>query len=312
LTAANDCIALVDLTQQNTDLHGLTYPRCRHLLSPIAHDSDQAWPQAKRLAVVARAAQGPIGLALVCWTDNAARLVSLFVVKSARRRGIATALLDRVMAELTAAGIAEIDAHYASRQDRHAFVSLLAARGWSGPKLLEFRLAGYADWPDRMGPDWARFMDRLQAAGFGWTPLGDLSDHEKDVVTALEAEANEVPVPFWKCFDHADPAISILLRQHDAVVGYIIGETDNATGQHHYTAGYVTKRLQRMGWLPAGLDVVCRLQAAAYGAQSVALYETPGNNARMIDFMKRRLTPVTIWTEERFTFSKQIAREDAV
>lgn len=296
-------VDLVDLTTENSDLEDLTYPRYRSWLSPAAK-ADAPTVRAERLAVVARDSTGPLAMALVSWRDAEAWLMSVFVAKAARRHGIATALLDRVEAELAALGITKIHAEYSSRQDRRAFVRLMASRGWSNPEILEFRLAGYADWPDRMGPEWSRFMARLKDAGFGWSAIAKLTEQETATLQALEDEQGDDLISYWKFAEYSDPAISILLRQHGELVGYILGETDEKTGQHHYTSGYVTPRLQRLGWLPAGLEVVCRLQGAAYGAKSVALYETRGTNTRMVGFMKRRLTPVTIWMDERYRVTR--------
>ncbi len=59
----------------------------------------------------------------------------------------------------------------------------------------------------------------------------------------------------------------------------------------------------------AGLHDVCVLQKETYGPDSVAVYETFGENEPMINFMKRRLAAVTLWTDERFQSKMSIAAD---
>ena len=45
---------------------------------------------------------------------------------------------------------------------------------------------------------------------------------------------------------------------------------------------------------------------AVHGAKSVAAYETYGANTRMINFMRRKLSDVTLWMDERYQSSKAL------
>ena len=94
----------------------MTFPAYRHLLALrpcVRLQSEGAQVKVRPMALVARSAAGPVGLALadVPRRDGgagSAELLSVFVDGPWRRRGIATALVEAVEQVLRARGIESI------------------------------------------------------------------------------------------------------------------------------------------------------------------------------------------------------------
>lgn len=299
-------VGRVDMAGAHPLLAPLTYPRFRPWFtgSEQAPETVDAW--------FATAGMLPIGLAVAKrGRDGRMRLLSIMVASAFRRHGVATKLLAAVEAEARCLGLQALDAQHGGRVERTAFTRFLDQNGWAPPELLEHRVACRADWPDRKGAKWAAFMERLRRGGYGATPWGEITPEER--AAALDLEEREVN-PKWPRFSdfepYADPALSVALRRDGRLVGWIHCESKIAEGYHHYVTGFVESSLQGRGWLLAGLESVCRLQAAAYGPGSVAVYETPGYNTPMLAFMEKHLTPVCLWTDDRFISSKILEPEN--
>ncbi|WP_413208251.1 GNAT family N-acetyltransferase [Rhodospirillum sp. A1_3_36] len=293
----------LDLSQPNPGVGSLTYPRYR-----LWFDGAEPAPDTLR-ATVALAAGLPVGLVVIQRRKSeAVRVLSLMVSRPFRRQGIGRALLGAAEDTALSQGAQALEAHWSSRVDRTAFMALLDNCGWSAPDLLERRLAGHADWPKRMGPGWEGFLEVSRRNGYTATPWTEITPDDRS--RALELEAAEAPEDwpvFTKFEPHADPHLSVALRHHGDLVGWIHCETRLKEGYHHYVTGYVKRTLQGKGWLAAGLDTVCRRQAEIYGQHSVAVLETPGSNTRMIAFMERRLRPVSLWIDDVYRSTKTLS-----
>ena len=284
-----------------------TYPRFRPLLT-----GEETSPTVQ--AIGAFLNDIPVGLALLHHDfkelnhadRNQTRLSSIMVARPCRRGGIGRALIRSAMDAAHRFGSNSLIAfHSNSTQNREDFEAFLTATGWEPPELSEFRLAGHADWTERSAPVFQPMLRRLATQGYSAAPW--------ESVTAEDREQANSLIPEERVFDyriyepHCDKKVSIVLRQHGKLVGWVFGENQKDTGYYHYTNGYVAPALQSKGWLVAGIYVMCRYQAAAYGATSVAVYETLGENARMIGFMKRRLVPVgPLWVDERYASRYQL------
>ncbi len=293
-------IAPVDLGQVQPLLERLTYPRFRKWFDGTERVPDTVAAWQARVGVL------PVGLAIANRKpSDRLRILSILVAPAFRRAGIGSALLCQMEALARRHGLRSLEAHHGGGDVRAAFLALLDRQGWDPPQHLEHRLAGPADWPDRKGPKWAAFIARIRRAGYDATPWGDLTAGDRSKALALEKREVDPAWPRFSAFEpHADPLLSVALRRHGDLVGWIHCESKPAEGYHHYVTGYVERALQGKGWLLAGLDSVCRRQAAAYGAGSVAVYETPGQNIRMVALMEKHLKPVSLWTDDRYISSK--------
>lgn len=298
-------VEIAPLTLPAPTFARFTYPRYRRYLEDGSTAKAGAAGPPRLDAIAALDGDTPLGLALVSHharnfgaPDPHARLLSIMVARPARRRGIGKALLTAAEGVARKADAGRLIAQHSNRtRDRDGYEAFLAAAGWPKPSLAEFRLAGEADWTERLPKSWTPMLNRLAGLGYSAEPWDRVTPDDRPLMDALDA-----PRRFdYRVYEpHSDPRISLILRRQGAPVGWIFGETRPEENYHHYTNGWVAPDLQPLGWVIAGLYDVCRHQAAAYGPKSVAVYETFGENDRMIAFMKRRLTPVTIWMDERY------------
>lgn len=291
------------------DFARLTYPRYRELLtikhsSPVQVDAIGAWDGDK-----------PIGLALVKHINRlqqdrvpSSRLSSIFVDLPYRGRGVGSMLLQDMTRISEQAGSQELITFHSSRtRARRAFEALLAHDGWMPPELAEFRLGALAECTNKLAETWGPMMKRLKRNGYSSTPWYEMS--EQDRADAEAVSKNEVTNPvlgFHKAEQYSDPLLSLALRQHGKVVGWVFAETPEDKKHHHYTVGFVQENLQKAGWLIAGIFDASQLQFKHYGPKSVTLYETLGDNTQMINFMKKRQAFVTEWMDERFVSRKKL------
>lgn len=288
----------------------MTYPRYRNALTAGSDEFE---------AIGATRDGVPVGLVLLRHRSASAGvsnpdtvIVSVFVDRAWRRQGAASELLARAEQRARSAGSCRVLGHYASgNKSRAAVEALLARRGWSSPALLEFRLGTRPDWTERVAERWDPFMARIRREGFAATVFTDISEADQDAAQAVIDQGLPHPSLDYRIFaPHCDPAISVALRRHGELVGWVLGES-NEPGLHHYTSGHVRPDLQRRSWLIAGIHAVSRLQCAAYGPDSVGVFETFGTNAPMVAFMQRRLGPTALWVDERFESIKALVAETA-
>ncbi|SNR87037.1 GNAT family N-acetyltransferase [Puniceibacterium sediminis] len=300
----------LDLTKPQPDVVHLTYPRYRWRLM-CEEPPHAAQFEGLKLtdAFVACIDDRAVGLALLdAGSPQHSRLLSVMVAKPIRSTGVGLQLIAAIEKAARVRGATQIEAHFLHEPARDPFRALMRSAGWTAPVPLNFRLAGRADWTTRMGADWPRFMNRMESNGFSTTPWAsiDAADREKADVLVAEQAGNEVIISYKGCEDFCDEKLSIAIRKNGELVGFIHGESLQQNDFHYYSTGYVSKPLQRAGWLIAGLDDVCRRQAVEYGPESLAIYETYGTNTRMIDFMRRRLGPVFTWMKERHKVQKSL------
>ncbi len=271
----------------------LTYPRMRPFLLSAEN--------AKKLIVVAASHAGrPVALLLLSDNykgirsgSNIRRLLSIMVHTDYRRQGLAERLLSMAQTLAEQSGTQTLDAFHSDRMRQpEPYLGLLAKDSWDTPELLEYRLSGYADWSQEAEQDWPRFFQRIRRNGFNTLPWHELDARQYASVEALceslQMKRQESLCPFrWK--ENTDPVLSVALLKGVEVVGWIFAEWDAAENTAHYTCGFVKPGLQKTGWLIAGIAEVCHRQRQVYGAKSVAIFETLGNNLAMQRFMKQRL-----------------------
>ena len=309
-------ILITRLDGPAADYGHLTYPRFR----PILDQKPEGVPPVDHLpgkleAFGANLSGMPIGLVVLQHLQKNksisvphTRILSVMVAREHRRHAIGQGLLDAAAERARALGSKQMVAqHSAQTKGRAAFEALLASDGWAAPELCEYRLAGQADWTERVAKKWRPMLERIRRQGYSHSPWKEISKQDRqDAEAVVDAGMVHPNLGFANFEPHCDPALSIALRYQGKLVGWVIGETPPGTGYHHYTCGHVRPDLQQKGWVIAGLHDVCVLQQEFYGPTSVAVYETFGANAPMINFMKRRLAGVTLWTDERFQSTKTL------
>ena len=289
-----------------------TFPRYRALIAEVIP------PNAEKRRVIIGAWLGdtPIGLALYSlpWGEGLTqrRLLSVMVAPLMRRQGLAKQMLQAGNTKAASLGTTELMCGHSSNLTRKmAFEALLRADGGPAPREFEYRLAGRAGWSALALHDWARFLARLQASGYQSTPWTDITAEDRaqiqqllaDQVTEAERAFDPFPVETRDTFL---PAMSLVLRKHGAVVGWIVGQSGAKANSVHYSNGYVLPSVRRTGWLVGGVREVCERQAAHLGPQSLSVFETADHNTPMRRFMDRNLKPYAEWTDSRYQTKKRI------
>jgi GNAT superfamily N-acetyltransferase len=255
----------------------------------------------------------PVGAALVMplqQDPSRFRLLSVFVAPEHRRQGMGSGLLAAAEAVVAAAGGRHLVALHSNRlRSIEAYLGLMRGRGWTGPELLETRIMGPARWVHAAREPWAPLFARLDAQGYSTTPIADKTPDDDAAIALLDSEG--LVEPIFRLVQFADdghPAVSVLVRQHGTVVGWIVGEIGKGFNGIHYTLGYVRPDLRRSGWLLRGLWDVSHRQEAVFGPDSISAFETPGTNTAMTNIIQRRLRPLfPEGVDMRFSMSTKIA-----
>jgi len=322
-------ITIASLQAFDAGLEGFTYARYR----PLLRDIGQPDAGTERIALGAWLKGTPVGLALLSrpWSPPAPgagaaagqrpagagagplrRLLSIMVHPLVRRSGVGAALLAEAEAAAAAAGTHTVVAVHSSRMGgRAAFEALLRRAGWAAPHAFEHRLAGRPQWALAARADWSRLLQRLVERGYSatdWTTLDDADRQEiRRLVADVLPEADRAFDPLADGLSDAVPELSLLLRRHGRIVGWIRGSRGLAAGAFHYGHGYVLPEVQRLGWLQAGVREVCERQHAMFGPQSLSVFETTVANEAMQRFMARQLGPYRPeWTDTRFSSHKRL------
>ena len=211
-------VASEDLTAEQLEAaKGMTFPAYRALLDEAEN----------RVALAAVEGDAVLGLALwrVVGKDNqSARLLSLLVDADHRRQGIGAALL-KASIEALGDGVERGFAFWSSSlPGAEAFEALLKSAGWGDKELDQCRVSGTA----QSARDWAhrRRMDRmLNRAGWVFTAFDQIGNEERAEITQTVQEAGTPKG--WAPFDPVTddqpvvPELSIVMRQHGAVVGWL-------------------------------------------------------------------------------------------
>jgi len=288
----------------------LTYPRFRTLLSqPLESDTGR-----NSVAIGAEHRGKPVGLALIspqCSEQNR-RLWSVSVAASHRCRGVAKSLLKVGEDAVAGMGTRMLVAYHSSRMSNlEAYERLIKSAGWSPPKELEYRAAARAQWVFDGMRQWQYLLRRLEQKGYSTTGWADRTAQDRTRISELVADEATCPPHFdpnrWE--GRAEPAISVAIRRHGDIVGWIIGERDDRFHDervYHYSTGWVLPELSRTGWLIGGILDVCRRQAEVFGPDSLSICETLPTNLAMRKFIWERLRPAyVLWTDVRYVSEKR-------
>lgn len=289
-----------------------TYPRFHGILLGTAPVTGPG-----QIVIGALVGETPIGLALFSspFRENERRLLSVMVNAPWRRRGIGKRLLDVGEAVARSMGTTRLLAVHSSRSSaRAAYEGLMRNAGWGEPAAFEHRLAGKAGWALQARQDWAPFLARLRERGFGLTDWSEITAADREAVAALLKEQPAEAAAFDPFVSEQklaiEPRLSVLLRRHGEIVGWILGSKGALADSVHYTHGYVRPELQRAGWLVGGVLAVSERQAGHLGPESLSTLETSSANRGMRLFMERlerQLKPYWRWSDTRFVIAKSLA-----
>ena len=296
--------------RQSASFAALTFPRYRHLLG-----NDKPLLVAVGAEVLGR----PSGLALGWYNPKSetqtARVFSVQVTASYRRKGLGAALLARLEAELAERGAERVTGEFPDDRPATAATRALLDRSeWDEPRLD--RLVCMTDLATIVEAPWMH--DYVLPDGFEIFPWSELSEDEAarvaewDHTQGREGEWDERGLATtWRPnvpFEYN----SMGLRRGGEVVGWML--TDRvAPDTLRYDRLYVKHELRT-----AGLGVM--LLAASIWANDEAeghlspsrrgVWQTLATNRPMIAFIRRRMAPYLTSLTDVYSVSKTLPTTD--
>lgn len=285
------------------DWAAMTFPLFRPLLPLLG--TGQASPAGSRpVAHVARQEGRPVGLALAevpAATPASAELLSLLVVGDARGRGVGTALVAGLEADLARRGVTEVGGVYMSGK---AFTAPLervfAKRGFSPPQVRKVVVQCTPEEAART--DW--FQKAKMPDGGLIFPWAELPREEYEGLKRSQAERPWIPqiLEPWSCGEHVDAASSVGLRLHGDVVGWVITHRV-APLLVRYTACFVREDLQAQGAL---FPLLVASITNIVGTGVTCTFVTSNQFPRMVRFTQRRLAPFISYCGETRGVTKRL------
>ncbi|MBR9972538.1 GNAT family N-acetyltransferase [Magnetospirillum sulfuroxidans] len=293
-------LTIAPVTAADDRLKTLTYPRFAEYLTPAALAAP--WFH----VIAATTATQPVGMAMLIQdAESSWRLMSVAVSAQSRRNGIGLALMQAAAQWAATRSLPTLySVHGGEMRGVDAWQGLLDRAGWSPPVLCLLSLTGHATWATEARREWDDLFVRLAASGFTVTPWCQRSVEDEAILAHLAVGTGRMAP---QGVTDVLPGASLVIREHGLPVGWVLATTGTQPGDIYYPAGYVTRRLQRMGWLVAALVEACLSQQRTYGADGTCSFQTAGDNRAMQDFMLRRLDKWTIRRNTHYQSSKTIS-----
>lgn len=271
---------------------GLTFPIFHKALAKVSATGPA-------MAVGYQAFGAPMGLIIAYMDENKkAEILSIFVDKCCRNRGVATALLERMEAELVRCGCGEL--HVCYKRDSAnvpALERILKKTGWGGPRpyFLTCKVQGRENVDGLMQADWMN-GHRL-SPDFELFPWQEATkeDHEKAAEIAGNLRVAE-GVVFLEdgIFDPLkfDPLNSLGLRYRGSVIGCMLTQRIGE-GMMRYDNMFVAQEFLRSDkGIVMTAEAIRRQYAVDRDIPTVgAVWRSRVVNVPMIRFIKRRLGP---------------------
>jgi GNAT superfamily N-acetyltransferase len=239
-----------------------------------------------------------------------ATLLSIYVDRSMRGRGVGTALVAALEEAMGGPTPVRLEAVYMTgKTDVTAIERVFAKRGWEPPARRTYTLRFTTDDAERM-PWFGRVP--LRDRDFEMFAWGELRQAERDALIASQLAQPWIPegLEFWR-HDHAgfDPVSSLGLRYRGQVVGWTINHQLSADTTR-ISGAFVREDLSRRGRLMAlWTESITRMKAG--GVRWITSI-TPHQLAPMVAFLARRCAPwATFCGETRGTHVDLPARARA-
>ncbi|WP_279481393.1 GNAT family N-acetyltransferase [Aureimonas sp. SK2] len=248
----------------------------------------------------------PIGLALgECDEHGNARLLSLCVAETHRRRGHGLSLLDAWQREAARRGARRLVFSFMSDATGHgALGTILQRAGWSAPEPLILRVLGRAGVMADIVGRWPAVRDRLSPpSGFQFSPVEpDAADRRAIANLLADPAIGSMRGPLAYS-GRLVPETSILLRREGAVVGWVVAlpaPRKFVRGRMpavEYAEFFLEPSLWRSGLGIGAFHHCYRRQAEVFGHASPAYFQTHTGRPAMLALCHRRFAPIADRTE---------------
>lgn len=256
----------------------------------------------------------PVGLALGTHTPGTAQATvrTVSVLPTYRRRGIGTALLQRLEATLSTRGAAQVEGEYPDNAAQPAVEALLARAGWGDRRLG--RLIAVSELPVGIRAPWVHYP---LPEGFEVFPWHARTAHDEERLRTWWPEqlAQSDPALHEERLapDYGGrPALrlnSLGLRYDGEVVGWLLTHRTAPRALLHDRL-FVAHALRHTGVGALLVGAAIRAHYAAEGACTPPhrfLCQTLGTNRPMLAFIRRRIRPYATSLTEVYTTSKALA-----
>ena len=239
----------------------------------------------------------PAGLAVGrIQLDGSARLLTLYAAHDFRGRGIGTALVGGLEAELRRCGCPSVEARYLLQTDGTArFERVLQRCGWPaiGGRRHSFALDGQV-----MSASW--FRNAVLPPDHAIDLWSTVTDGERRALVESQASDPWIPAHLHPGAFEAglDPATSLVLRRMGSVIGWTLtSEIDERTV--YYANVWVHPSRNRVGKTLASLALIAdavHRQAEARGIRSRGLFDVADDHTTFLRFIERHLASDLLWS----------------
>jgi GNAT superfamily N-acetyltransferase len=237
----------------------------------------------------------PAGLAVAKLEPHGtAVILSIYVARAFRRRGIGAGLLRRLEQQLAARGQSMAAICYDSSNE--------------GARPLE-RLLASCRWPDRGEAVHFFTMDctiltspwlarAVLPEDFEIAAWSTVTQPERDALARADHNGGWIPAGLHPFLDEYDlePINSLVLRHRGAIVGWQLTHPLTPTAIH-YANLFVRPDVNRVGRVYASLALLAeavRRQERALGTRSLGLFEVESHNAAFLRLLDRYLSPLVL------------------
>jgi GNAT superfamily N-acetyltransferase len=281
----------------------MTFPAYRHLLArqpTVRLPSEPEQRPIQPVALVVRASEGPVAMALaelpVRREDGAPELLSVFVAREHRGRGIGTGLVEAMEEVLAERGAEAVEAVYTTGKPSIAAVErIFEKRGWEPPTMRAITVRFTPQ--EAMSTPWYGRMGLLPKGAeiFSWK---DLTAAERTHLWESNERAPWIPNSLrpWRHDSVGfDTVSSVGLRYRGEVVGWVINhQIDPRTVR--FTCSFMHPDLSRRARIvPLYSEAIRRLSEA--GCECCTLI-TPTVYPGMVEFIRRYCAPYVGFTGE--------------
>jgi GNAT superfamily N-acetyltransferase len=280
----------------------MTFPSYRPLLQALK-------PGGSIVAIGAATPEQPVGLALAEILPNgySAKVLSIFVDTHHRCTGIGRELLTHLEQVLLQRGCISANLVYTvGKPTTSALERLLQNCNWNPPLLR--MLVCKAKIKKVMEAPWMhRYSLPFSFTTFPWCNL--TQDERAAILLKQEVEQwyPEILSPFTE-EEKMEPLNSLGLRYQGEVVGWMIAHRI-APDTIRYTSLFVKREFQQMGRAIPLLAEAIKLHYSS-GIPD-AIWTVLQDNAPMLGFVRRRLSPYTTWITESRATLKLLAEESS-
>ncbi len=261
------------------------------LFPKLAHYKGKSALHEPLLGVLAGHGESPVGAVVAeARPGAAARVLSFFVARAHRNKGVGTALLARLEDALRRQGAPAVEAAYRTSWPGHgALERVLRKRGWDAPEARRV-LIKVAARDIRTAP-WLAAADHPLPPPYEVFPWAELGADERAALQQEQARAPFFPAELtpFQLEDRLEPLNSLGLRRDGQVVGWVVTHRLQPD-LIQYTSLFVRDGVPK-GRIISLLAEAVRRQCTARVPGLLCMIDA--ENTAMLRFAARRLEPYT-------------------